>query len=283
MGFLFIVLDMLHTLIRLTDRRLLGLTGPDAALFMQGVCTQNCLKLREDKPVYALHLTPQGRFLFDFILVPQNHMLWLDCYAPTAMDFAKSLHTYKLRHNLEFHDLSDDYSIYAAVGEAPPLPAGSLSVTDPRLPALGQRLYVPQATPLHTTGSMDDYTAHRLGLGVPDGAYDCFTDRSFPNEYRFADLNGIDYKKGCYVGQEFTARTHFVTKPKKYLMQVTFEGPAPAVGTAVYRGGLKIGTMLSSQGQKGLALLRVGELHKDAPITATEITLLPQTPAWAKV
>jgi folate-binding protein YgfZ len=265
----------------LSDRRLLGLTGPDVVEFMQGVCTQNCLKLQQDAPAYGLHLTPQGRFLYDFILIQREGILWLDCHAPTAMGLAKALHNYKLRYNLEFHDLGDDYSIYAAVDDAPTLPEGSLKVTDPRLPALGQRLYVPKAAELACTGRMEDYTAHRLRLGVPDGAYDCFPDKSFPNEYCFADLKGIDYKKGCYVGQELTARTHFRTKPRKYVMQVTFAGPAPAVGTEVMRGGLKIGTMLSSLGQQGLALLRVSEVAKGEAITASETVLQAIKPSWA--
>lgn len=265
----------------LTDRRLLALTGPDVAAFMQGVCTQNCLKLQNDTPAYALHLTPQGRFLYDFILIQREGILWLDCHAPTAMALAKALHNYKLRYNLEFHDLGDDYSIYAAVDSTPTLPEGSLKVTDPRLPALGQRLYVPKTVPLTCTGRMEDYTAHRLRLGVPDGAYDCFPDKSFPNEYCFADLNGIDYKKGCYVGQELTARTHFVTQPKKYVMQVTFTGPAPAVGTEVFRGGLKVGTMLSSLGQQGLALLRISEVVKGEPLMANGVVLSPRKPDWA--
>ena len=265
----------------LSDRRLLALTGPDRLEFMQGVCTQNCIKLQQDTPAYALHLTPQGRFLYDFMMLPRGDMLWLDCHADTAMAFAKSLHQYKLRYNLEFHDLGDDYAIYAAVGDAPALPAGSLAVTDPRLAALGQRLYVPKNTPLLTNGTMDDYAAHRIKLGVPDGAYDAFPDKTFPNEYCFADLHGIDYAKGCYVGQELTARTHFRTKPRKYVMQVTFEGAAPAVGTEVLRGGLKVGTMLSSHGQQGLALLRVSEVLKGEPIVAAGVVLHPKKPDWA--
>jgi folate-binding protein YgfZ len=272
---------MLRFTTLLPDRRLLAITGPDALTFMQGVCTQNCNKLQQDIPAYALHLTPQGRFLYDFIMLRRGDALWLDCHAETAMAFAKALHGYKLRYNLEFNDLGDEYQIYATVNEAPALPASSLAVADPRLEALGQRLYVPKNTPLDTNGTWEDYNALRLSLGVPDGAYDAFPDRTFPNEYCFAELNGIDYHKGCYVGQEMTARTHFVTKPRKYLMQVTFEGPAPAVGTEVYRGGLKIGTMLSAQGQQGLALLRVSEVVKGEPIVAGGVTLHPQKPGWA--
>ena len=280
---------MSEKLYPLTDRGLLALTGPDAPRFLNGLCTQNCLQLEPHRATAALHLTAQGRFLYDFFILPQaDGSLWLDCFGATRLEFAKSLYRYKLREAVEFHDLTDDYAIYAALPGAPALalPAGSQVVTDPRLPALGQRLYVPtHAAWQPEVSPLQNYAHARIALGVPDGAYDCTPDRSFPNEFCFGDLHAIDYHKGCYLGQELTARTHFRTQPKKRLVHITWTGPRPATGAVIVADGAEVGTVLSVAPTTGLAHVRLTAMAAAAAggpaLKVGETTLAATKPSWA--
>jgi folate-binding protein YgfZ len=269
----------------LTDRGLLGLSGPDAKTFLQTMVTCSLSQLKPDAPLYGAHLTGQGRFLYDFLIIDTPTHLLLDVHKPHLLPLAKSLHSYQVQNRVEYDDLSDDYSIYAIFGEdkvGNPT-KNAIAYTDPRLPALGSRLIMPAGAPQpQTTATLTDYHTHRILLGVPDGSMDATQGKTIANELCLADLNGIDYKKGCYVGQELTARTHFRTQPKKRLMQVTFTGTPPAPGTPILRGALEVGTLYSTTPSgHGIAILRLTEAAKGDPLIANGVHLTPRKPDWA--
>lgn len=271
----------------LPDRALLAVTGPQALTFLNGVLTNDLTKLTPQNAMYAAHLTPQGRFLYDvFVLKAEGDTLWLDCHKESLLPLAKALHGLRTNEALTFDDLSDDYTLYAQWGNLPTKPLGQRwqegaihAYADPRLANMGWRLIAPHNKPITTNASFDTYTAHRLTLAVPDGAYDALPGKTLPNELCLADLNGISYSKGCYVGQEVTARTHFRTPPKKRLMYVTFDGPAPAPGTELTANGKEAGHMGSHSGQQGLAVVRLNEAQHLLHAGLTKI--VPTAPEWA--
>jgi len=269
----------------LSDRGLLGLSGPDAKTFLQTMVTCSLNALGPETPLYGAHLTGQGRFLYDFIIIETPSHILLDVHKGALMPLAKALHSYQVQNKVEYDDLSEDYSIYASFcdGIAEEHPKNTIIFTDPRLKSLGKRLYIPtnenKPTP---TEPLEAYNTHRIALGVPDGSVDATHGKTIANELCLADLGGIDYKKGCYVGQELTARTHFRTQPKKRLMQVTFTGTAPPVGTPIKRGNLEVGTLYSTNAQgQGIAIIRLSEAAKGDPLMAESIELTAQKPDWA--
>ncbi|MBI1364118.1 MAG: folate-binding protein [Proteobacteria bacterium] len=273
------------SIVHLSDRGLLGLSGPDAKTFLQTMVTNSLSQLKPDQPLYAAHLTGQGRFLYDFFIIETPTHLLLDVARDQLMPLAKALHSYQVQNKVEYDDMSGDYSIYAIIGDdvdKKTITNGKI-YADPRLNALGLRAVVPVNAPQPATNAtLTDYHAHRIRLGVPDGQMDASPGKTILNEMCLADLHGIDYKKGCYVGQELTARTHFRTQPKKRLMQVTFNGIAPPLGTPVMRGGLEIGTLYSTTADgHGIAILRLSEVAKGEPLLAGNMQLTARKPDWA--
>lgn len=269
----------------LSDRGLLGLSGPDAKTFLQTMVTCSLNALNPETPLYGAHLTGQGRFLYDFIIIETPSHILLDVHKGALMPLAKALHSYQVQNKVEYDDLSEDYSIYASFGneDAKMNPKNTIIFTEPRLKSLGKRLYIPTNENKPTsTEPLEAYNTHRIALGVPDGSVDATHGKTIANELCLADLGGIDYKKGCYVGQELTARTHFRTQPKKRLMQVTFEGAPPAIGTPIKRGNLEVGTLYSTNTQgQGIAIIRLSEAAKGEPLLAEGTELTARKPDWA--
>lgn len=266
------------TWLYLADRGVLGVSGADVKPFLQGLITQSVNRISPTEAIYAALLTGQGRFLYDFIIYPGRHEneLLIDCNAHELMAIAKELHSHKMRYQIDFDLLSDDLRIEANITAQTP---AANEFADPRLPALGLRRLV--ANTDSATPQQALYHAHRIALGVPDGSIDAEKGKTIANELCLADLNGIDFNKGCYMGQELTARTHFRTQPKKRVMQVTYTGEAPTAGTVVMRGNMECGHVYSCHNGKGIAILRLTEVAKGQPLTAGETVLTPHIPAWA--
>jgi folate-binding protein YgfZ len=280
------------TLISLTSRGLLGLSGPDAEGFLQGQITQNLRRLDAAHALFGAHLTPQGRFLYDFFIFRLGGHVVLDVARDELMPLAKTLHHYKTRERVEFDDLSADYTVHALLHPSDgPAQRGDLMAVgngvlyrDPRHLELGHRLVTPVGAPLPVDGTPADeatYHAHRLGLGIPDGRFDGEKGQTPLNELCYADLGGIDYTKGCYVGQELTARTHFRTQPKKRLFALTFQGTPPAAGTPILADGHEAGTLFSSAGKNAVGLLRLTEVAKNPALTCGGVALTARKPDWA--
>lgn len=260
----------------LTDRAVITLSGSDSIPFLQGLVTNDVSQLSKDSALYAALLSPQGKFLHDFLLVADEDRILIDIHAARAGDLLARLKMYKLRSKVSF-SLSE-LQVSAFWDTASPPQVGGIMVTDPRAGALGYRLY--SDVPV-TPGDAGDYEAHRIALGIPDGARDMRADKSLLMEYGFEALHGVSFSKGCYVGQEVTARSKFRGAVRKQLYKVRAQSPLPANGTLLVGSGVTVGELLSVSGTQGLALMRPEDLEKiSGPVTADGVSVFYTTPEW---
>jgi folate-binding protein YgfZ len=276
----------------LPNRGVLAISGDDRVAFLQGLVTNDVTKASETIALYACFLNAQGRFLHDFFIVAEGQRLLLECEGERRGDLLKRLTLYRLKSRVEIVDESDMFTASAIIpfpdgrgrpatrraGEGqliedyphPPVPDGTgpslshrgegLIYDDPRSPALGRRMLSLVQAPKAVSDfhpAFVEYDRLRISLGIPDGSRDMVPGESLPMENNIDLLHGIAWDKGCYVGQEVTARMRYRGQAKKRLTPVRLKGPAPATGTVLYEGGRDIGEMRSSCGDMGLALLRV--------------------------
>ena len=237
----------------MAERRILRLSGPDTREFLQGLVTNDVKKLDQGL-VYAALLTPQGKYLADFFLVPEGEDVLLDVAEELAEGLVKRLTMYRLRAKVTIE--ATDLQLCRGTG-APP--AGAFA--DPRHPALGWRLYGDE-----TGEDGSDWDAIRVAHCVPETGIE-LTPESYILEAGFERLNGVDFRKGCYVGQEVTARMKHKTELRKGLQRVDIDGTAP-VGTEILSGGKSAGQLFTQAGTSAIAYLRYdrarGELSADA-------------------
>ncbi|MDW4497064.1 folate-binding protein [Sulfitobacter sp. D35] len=226
----------------MTDRRILRLSGRDTTDFLQGIVTNDVRKL-EQGLVYAALLTPQGKYIADFFLVPDGADVLLDVAEPLGDALAQRLALYKLRADVEIVD--SGLHLHRGLGDAPPD-----AFADPRHPALGWRAY--RETPQDAQDV--DWTALRVEHLVPETGIELTPD-TFILEAGFDRLSGVDFRKGCYVGQEVTARMRHKTELRKGLVRVRIEGPA-GPGTEIMADGKAAGRLLSRAGEHAIAYLR---------------------------
>lgn len=257
----------------LTDRAVLEVTGEDRLAFLQGLISNDVTLAGPGHAIWAALLTPQGKWLADFFLTADSDRLLLDAEAAQAEMVMAKLLRFRLRSKVAIAPLAD-WVVQAGWGDAP-IPPGA--TPDPRLAEAGWRLATP--TPLPADGG--DYDAHRLSLGLPDGSRDMEAEHSVLLEAGFDELHGVSWSKGCYMGQELTARTKYRGLVKRRLVPVSVEGPLPARGTPVTLAGAEVGEMRSGQDGQGMALLRLSALT--AELQAGEAVLRPRIPAWMKL
>ena len=271
----------------LDDRTVIALSGADARDFLQGLVT-NDMAACSDCALYAALLTPQGKILFDFLIVPDSETRFLiDCAAERAADLTKRLSLYRLRAKIEIapHRELAVAAIWEKDGATPRPPAGAISFTDPRLAGLGVRMIATRDVLARATGTFPrgDYTEHRLALGVPDSA-DLPPDTVFALDAGLEELNGVSFRKGCYVGQEVTSRMkHRSTARRRFVMVQSADG-LPAAGTPVESGGREIGTLASGDAHRALALVRLDRLAEadaaQATVTAAGRRLILRKAPW---
>ncbi len=273
----------------LPQRALMSLFGEDTVPFLQGLVSNDVTKLKEGAAMYAALLSPQGKFLHDFFLYKRGEAILLDIDKARLPDLVQRLKMYKLRSKVAIEVLPESEGVVAVWGIPSPL-RGEELFADPRLPELGCRIVGDRAK-IKTfceekkwqAVASDAYDRMRLELGVPDGARDMIIDRSFLLEFGFEDLHGVDFNKGCYVGQEVTARSKFRAQLRKSLYQVKSDGAElPPPGTRVTAGGTEIGELRSHSGDTGLAILRIEEVGKaTAPLMAAGVTIASAAiPNW---
>ncbi|MFN3077340.1 MAG: YgfZ/GcvT domain-containing protein [Alphaproteobacteria bacterium] len=291
----------------LGGRALLGLSGEDRRTFLQGLVSNDVTAVSAERAVYAALLTPQGRFLHDLFLVEFGDTLLLDGEAAYLGDLETRLSRYRLRARVMLGPVGPSRPVAVAFGEGAlaalglsDLPAGSavpfggdgLAYVDPRLPAAGARLVLPTGGTTDALaargllpGTPDDYDDHRLTLGLPDGRRDMVPEQDLLLECGFEELNGVDFKKGCYLGQETTARTRYRGLVRKRLVPVTLDGPPVAPGTPVLCGGEDAGVLRSGLGRKALALLRLEHLEaaRRGETAAAGTRLTAHVPDWMHV
>lgn len=287
--------------VALPNRGLLKIAGPDARTYLQGLVSQDVKRVTADRAVYSAFLTPQGKYLYDFFVFEMDGALVLDCEADRRSDFFKRLSMYKLRSDVTLSDVSEDYQVYGVLdtmglserGAAKSLGTGtSMGVVyaDPRLLDMGCRAVLPQGNtvPLESAGlgagTFDAYEHHRIALGLADGSRDMGVDKALLLEFGFEELDGVSFSKGCFMGQELTARTRYRGLVKKRLLPVKIDGPAPPPGTVLEIDGREVGEMKTSAGDVGLALIRIeslgDNLGKDVSYACADATLTPNIPSW---
>src|ERR1043166_9460405 len=247
----------------LEDRALIAISGGEAKAFLQGLITNDVQALAPRKAIYAALLTPQGKISFDFFAVERHEALLLDCQTTARESLLKRLIMYRLRAKLDIVPRDD---LAVAWDRTSALEDG---FQDPRLPALGQRAIVKKTT---HTGELvaKTYLDNRLSLGVPEGP-DFGQDKMFALDAGLEELNSVSFDKGCYVGQELTARMkHRGTARKRLLVVESSEGAAlPPSDTVVRAGGRELGTITSAYGFRGFALIRLDRLEKSGGNRAT--------------
>jgi len=279
----------------LPDRALLQLSGPPgdskvAAEFLNALVSNDVATQpgADGLPpaAYAALLSPQGKFLHDMLIVTLGaDRLLLDVAAERRADLKRRLTLYRLRAKVEIAELEGwtGYAVFGS-GQMPAVPdGGAVLFTDPRLPALGWRLWLPPGVePAQPAVDASAYDDHRIGLGVPDGARDIEIDKGLLLENHFEALHGVDFKKGCYIGQELTARTKYRGLVKKQLYRIEAQDPdtaLPAVGTPITANGQEVGALRTSIDGQGLALLRLDAV--DQPLDAAGVALRAHRPDYA--
>lgn len=285
----------------LNHRGVIGLDGPDAVSFLQGLVSNDVTHVSPQNAIWAAFLTPQGKYLHDFFIAQTGARLLIDCDAERLGDLLRRLSMYKLRADVTLSDLSDHLAVGVGIGAAASATlnlneeAGAtialndaIAFVDPRHRQLGCRIIAPKAN-LNILddagippGKFDDYETLRISLGIPDGPRDLRVEKSILLENGFDELHGIDWDKGCYMGQELTARTKYRGLVRKRLMPVLIDGPAPAPGTPIMAGDREAGEMRTHAGAMGLALLRLECVGGDVPLIAGNARLTPNAPEWAE-
>jgi len=278
----------------LSHRSVISVAGSDRVEFLQGLISNDTRKVAPDCAVWAALLTPQGRFLNDmFVADAGNDTFFLETERERAPALAKKLKMYTLRSKVTVEDLGATLEVAAAFGEdaSKALGIGTVSFVDPRLDRMGVRVIAPagQAIKLFAARGFVEaplaaYDAMRLPLGVPDGSRDLQVEKALLLENGFDELNGVDWKKGCYMGQELTARTKYRALIKKRLFPVKVEGTLPQPGTVVLQDGEEVGELRSGAGDRALAMLRLDAARgSGAALMAGEARIVPEIPPWMRL
>jgi folate-binding protein YgfZ len=275
------------------NRALISLGGEDRQAFLQGLVSNDVAKATASRAIYAAFLTAQGKYLHDIFIAADGDRLLIECEAARRPDLLRRLSLYKLRSKVALAEENAlSVGLYFGEGalgarhlspEAGQARAehGGVVFVDPRLAELGARAYLPAASLPTETGSPEDYDRLRISLGVPDGSRDLPVEKAILLENGFDELNAIDWDKGCYMGQELTARTRYRGLVRKRLMPVAIEGPVPEFGAPLLLGDKEAGEMRSASGDMGLALVRLEALGQGALISGAS-RLTPAKPDWAK-
>jgi folate-binding protein YgfZ len=266
----------------LVDRGVVKVSGVDARDFLNGLVTTDVAPLRPGLGRFGALLTPQGKIVVDFMITeaPSGHGggFLIDCPRALAQGLSDKLGFYKLRAKVAVENLSDSLGVLAA-WDGDPAITPDLAFADPRNAALGWRIVVPaefaqKVADLVGADLVDAsaYEAHRIASGVPRGGLDFMYGDAFPHETNMDRLHGVDFDKGCYVGQEVVSRMQHRGTARTRTVRVILEGPSPEPGTAILAGDKPVGTIGSTAGRNGLALIRIDRaadaLQAGTPLTS---------------
>jgi tRNA-modifying protein YgfZ len=280
----------------LSDCGVVKVAGEDARHFLNGLATNDIGQVAPGAPRFAALLTPQGKIIVDFVVAEapaeDGGGFFLDCPRALAPTLRDKLNFYKLRAKVMVEDLSEVLGVMAAWDGAGDTDYG-LCYPDPRLEALGMRVMLPPHLAQEAAADLGAalvsetaYDAHRIALGVPRGGEDFVYDGTFPHEADMDQLAGVDFDKGCYVGQEVVSRVEHRHSARSRVVPVTYADAAPLGGLPVMAGDKQVGTFGSAAKGRGLALLRLDRvadaLAAGTPLTAGGIPLRVMKPAWAK-
>ena len=257
---------------------MVAVEGPDRVAFLQGLVSNDVEQVASGRAVWAAFLTPQGKWLADFFILADGERLLLDVERAQAAMLVQKLSRFRLRSKVTLSEL--DWQVHAAWGGAVEGAEGAVFAPDPRLAEAGWRVLAPVA--LAATATAAEWDAHRLALGLPDGSADLEADKTVLLEAGFDELAGVSWTKGCYMGQELTARTKYRGLIKRRLMPVAVEGEMPAPGTPVLRAdGVEVGTLRSGRDGVALATLRLDALGGELACGGARLTARP--PDWMRL
>jgi tRNA-modifying protein YgfZ len=278
----------------LDDRGVIRIAGEDARAFLNGIVTADATKVAPDRPCFTGLLTPQGKIIADFIVVaaPDGDGVLLDVPRVVVDPLLKKLNFYKLRATVVCEDLSATQGVLA-IWDGAGTTARGVVYADPRLTALGQRTILPPHLAAEAAAEIGAefvgaaaYEAHRIALGIPRGGADFSYGDAFPHDAVMDQLAGIDFKKGCYVGQEVVARMEHRGLARSRIVPLDCDGAAPEAGSEVTAGGKVIGTVGSAAGGRALALLRLDRvadaLAAGTPLTSGAHGLRLVKPDWVR-
>lgn len=276
------------------DRAVLRVTGEDAAKFLSGIVTNGVEGLAPGAAVFSALLTPQGKIVADFFIVAaeadDGGGYVIDAPAALAGEIANKLNFYKLRAKVEIAPMPD-LAVAVVLDKAPPEDLG-LVYLDPRHAGLGWRIVLPRegaedalkATGANMVGT-DSWQGRRISLGIPEGGKDFIYGDTFPHEADMDCIGGVDFKKGCFIGQEVVSRVERRDVARKRVVPVAFENAGPEEGAEAKAGDLPVGFMGSSAGRLGLALLRLDRvddaLKQGGKVVAGGVELTLVKPDWA--
>ena len=280
----------------LPDRGVVKVFGDGARQFLNGLLTADIGKVTPESPCFAALLTPQGKIIVDCIVAEapatDGGGFFLDCPRALAATLVEKLNFYKLRAKVIAEDLSAGLGVLA-IWDGRGTTEYGLVYPDPRLPALGQRVMLPPHLAREAATDLgaelveaSAYEAHRIAQGVPRGGLDFIYGDAFPHETDMDQLSGVDFAKGCYVGQEVVARMEHRGSARKRIVPIAADGFPPEAGMPVLAGGKQIGIMGSAAGAQGLAMLRLDHvadaLAQGTPLVTGSVTIRPRKPDWAR-
>jgi len=286
--------------LNLPNRRVLRISGKEKRVFLQGLVSNDIMRVSKNCAIYAALLTPQGKYLHDFFILEFDDSFYLDCEADRIDDLFKRFKMFKLRSDIEI-EIIDNMTVTAFFGDHifDLLPVdssegsatqwmGGILFTDPRLNKIGTRAILLQNSLQSSKfkfnlspATFDEYDTLRINLGLPDSSRDLIVDKTILLEVGFEELNGVDFEKGCYIGQELTARTKHRGLIKKRLVPVKFTGIPPASGTEIRQNNIKVGEVRSVSNSSALVLLRLESLNKSGQFIAGRTSLLLNKTEWA--
>ena len=270
----------------LGDRAVLRLSGNDCASFLQGLVTADVAGLAVGGAGWAALLTPQGKILFDFLVLEQGDGYLLDCAVPQLEELRKRLAFYKLRAAVSIEPLSGK-RVVALPPDASLDSATAIVFADPRISEMGNRAIISDD---YSSTVGDDgaaaYRARRIALGIPDTIEDIGSGVLFPHEANLDQLGGVSFSKGCYVGQEVVSRMEHRGTARKRIVPVEGEAPLPASGANLEADGVPIGTLGSVSGKFGLAMIRLDRaeaaLAAGTTLTAGGVKIALRRPSFAR-
>ena len=271
----------------LADRGVVFIGGEDAQKLLDDLVTNSMAIVAENGAGFGALLSPQGKILVDFIVHRAEDGFLFDLAADRAAEFVKRMTLYRLRAKVSIEDRSERLKVLAAWSGAEP---SAPFAADPRAAALGWRAVVPKEEELSPAGydeaTAEAYHAHRIALSVPEGGRDFAFGDAFPHDADMDCLAGVDFRKGCYVGQEIVSRMEHRGTARRRAVSIAADAPLPAAGAPVTADGKPVGAMGSSAGGKGIALLRLDRvkeaLDRGSPILAGDVPVAVALPAFAR-
>ncbi|HVC61112.1 MAG TPA: folate-binding protein [Acetobacteraceae bacterium] len=263
-------------LAELPGRAVIEIGGEDRVAFLQGLVSNDVAEAAPGRAVWAALLTPQGKYLADFFILADGDRLLLDAERSRVPMLVQRLARFRLRSKVAIRE-AEELFVHAAWDGTPEVAA--IAAPDPRLPDAGWRVLA--SAPLQANAGEADFDRHRLMLGLPDGTSDLEAEKTVLLEAGFDELHGVSWSKGCYMGQELTARTKYRGLLKRRLVPVAVDGPLPEPGTPVLCDGAEIGTMRSGRDGIGLAVLRLDMLH--ATLACGQARLTARLPGWMEL